>query len=138
MRRGHSAAVLPAANASRALKGSLVLQGVLCRQPAALTLHTADAFGNICTEGGHEVAFVHQSAASSKAYKVRRMVTLCGVPQRGIRWRRTGIERTGRNPDSACSFSGDRRLLQFRAQYRRTSHGTTALQRHLHEMCGRC
>jgi hypothetical protein len=48
-------------------------QGVLCGQPAALTLHTADAFGNVCTEGGHEVAFMHQPGGASKAYKVRRV-----------------------------------------------------------------
>ena len=56
--------------------GGTCLQGMLCGQPAALTLHTADAFGNVCTEGGHEVAFVHQPAATSKAYKARRVLTI--------------------------------------------------------------
>jgi len=45
-------------------------QSVLCGQPAALTLHTADAYGNVCTSGGHDVAFVHQAAGANKAYKV--------------------------------------------------------------------
>ena len=48
----------------------LRVQSVLCGQPAALTLHTADAYGNVCTSGGHDVAFVYQAAGGTKAYKV--------------------------------------------------------------------
>ena len=52
-------------------------QSVLCGRPAALTVHTADAFGNVCTTGGNDVAFVHQAAGGSKAYKVCHTKGFC-------------------------------------------------------------
>ena len=61
------------------LTRSCCTQSVLCGQSAALTLHTADAFGNVCTSGGHDVAFVHQAAGGNKAYKVSPKPLRCSL-----------------------------------------------------------
>ena len=48
------------------------LQGSLCGETATITLHTADAFGNVCTLGTREkVEFLYRPKSATKAEPVR-------------------------------------------------------------------